>query len=679
MDIRRLRNNGRRKAQFGSQEGAILAAAGINAATQLISAGINSRATRNAAKEQATAMLDNAKRQAQAIKDQTNASKDYQLQAQEFIKEQNTQNRDLQKDIQMQLQLLTGAQNVNDRLEASKLKVKAGGKTIKLRNMNGNQIFSLRGANMPFRVTDGGGVIPIYQTPEGYDLYSIVGNDHEHYHKTRGGKYKSGVGLKFADGNVVEGEGNQNGNRGELMLVTPEGAFFISKHNINGVNPAKLVEQGMHPLAAHNIQEQEKAIIGLNDDGTKAKFGKCKFLAGGLVPSPYDMQNIIGPQGGVDTSGDTSVGVAYSVQNNDNVNNRRLRLGGKINKRTKAAWGWNPYTQRYENNGFSMQGANAGINAGNIPRVNTPSRTSTTTNSNSSWGSPELWGAGISALGNLGGAFIADYANRRAGRTLSRAYNQAGNILANAYNNLKTIDMNTINRDDYKAAHAMAAIQAPVSLVSQQIAGVDRQLQRRLRNIGRNIASSAAANTAMNNAEVDAQDMRDKIYAADAEQMQRIRQANAERVTQAALENARLDTEANKDLTQARLSLLQYNNDIENQRILGAAGALSEAGVNAAGAIANARTANGKVWSDAMSTSGLSFANSLSSMAKRKADLDNVLMGADTDAYVRYIGLNGTRQEKDNLIARFTQALNTDNLSDSDKRIYTRYISFLNR
>ena len=115
---------------------------------------------------------------------------------------------------------------------------------------------------MPFVVTDGGTVIPIGRTPEGYDIYEILGNDHEHYHKAQGGKNKTGVGIKFADGNVIEGEGNQNTNQGEYMLQTPNAAYFISKHSIAGFNPAKAINMGMHPLAAFNIQEQIKQING---------------------------------------------------------------------------------------------------------------------------------------------------------------------------------------------------------------------------------------------------------------------------------------------------------------------------------------------------------------------------------------------------------------------------------
>jgi hypothetical protein len=182
---------------------------------------------------------------------------------------------------------------------------------------------------MPFVVTDGGTVIPIGRTPEGYDMYEIVGNDHEHYHKARGGKNKTGVGIKFADGNVIEGEGNQNTNQGEIMVNTPNNAYFISKHSIAGFNPAKMTLGGMHPLQAYAIQEQLKAANGISDDGKHNSSHVEKKLLGGEPNPIYDMYNQIGPQMGVDTVGDTTVGVASQFTDEK----RSLKCGGKARRK----------------------------------------------------------------------------------------------------------------------------------------------------------------------------------------------------------------------------------------------------------------------------------------------------------------------------------------------------------
>lgn len=684
MAIRKLKNGGRRKAIFGSQEGAILAAAGINVAGNLAAAGIGASATKKAAQDQAKATIDAAQRQAQAIKDQSVRSKEFQQESQEFIKEQNAENRELQRDIQLQLQMLTGQQNVNDRLEASKIQVKNGGSTKRKLRLAGKSPSLLRGSeNMPFVVTDGGTVIPIGRTPEGYDMYEIVGNDHEHYHKAKGGKNKTGVGIKFADGNVIEGEGNQNSNQGEIMVNTPDNAYFISKHSIAGFNPAKMTLGGMHPLQAYAIQERLKAINGISDDGKHNSSPVEKKLLGG-EPSPiYNMYNQVGPQMGVDTVGDTTVGVASQFTDEK----RSLKCGGKTRAKKPYGGYWsfdNDGNQIFINYDGTVNYPTApGTDSKPIKSVDFSANTNNSNNNNNSttrsggfggWvnRNADLVGAGIGALGNIGGAWITSAANRSAARTIADAQNQAAGIMRNAYNSLTGIDMNLIRREDYAAAHAMPALQAPVSFAAGQNALVNRSLHRRLSNAGRYSVSGAAAQQRMAEAEVDAQDARNQIYSADQRQMQEIRQGNAERVTQAAMRNAELDTQANRDYTGAYLNLLQYNNDINNQKILGAAGAMSEGAINAANAISQAQTSNAAAWASALTGSSQGFANSLSNMATRRADLAKVMLGASGDSQASYYAnprLSTTREAKneyDKLVAQYDSIKNSKNPGDQD-------------
>ena len=313
----------RKKALLGA-DGAIMAAATLTAAA------MNTAATASAAKNQANAIENSAKTQAAAIKAQTINNTQLQQENINFTRQQNKENRDQQQAIQTTLQMLAGQQNMNDRLDKSKVAVKYGGsknakavnqrklqslsnhnrsllnKTIKAYNKeyyedvdydllvkagllpedyatddspidriearDGTQTTFYGGASAPFTVTDGGGVIPLNVDNNGYGLYEIYGNDHNHYHKTNSGKYKSGVGFKFNDGTVVEGEGNQNTNQGELFYVTPQDAMFISKHSINGFNPAKAVQQGMHPQEAFNLQQSIKTAKGISDNGNKTSY-----------------------------------------------------------------------------------------------------------------------------------------------------------------------------------------------------------------------------------------------------------------------------------------------------------------------------------------------------------------------------------------------------------------------
>ena len=661
---------GRRKAPFGSQEAAILTAAGINAAASAAAAAMGASATKDAANKQAQATTAAAQRQAQAIKTQTENSKEYQLEAQNFIKEQNAESRELQKDIQMQLQMLTGQQNVNDRLEASKLVVKNGG----MRKPR----YSLRGNNTDFKVTDGGYMLYRGSTPEGFNLFEARGNDHEHYHKTPSGKYKTGVGIELKDKSIIELEGNQKTKQGEYLLQTPWALYAISKHTIDGFNPVKAVNEGIHPLLAFEKQEVKKKIKGVNDDGTPigSPVKEHKAYDGTFIPTVLNMYNQTTPKLETDTIGDTAVGVASQFTNEK----RSLKCGGKTRRKANNGLKWNWNTGKWEgsvaNNNIQVPYA-----PGKQPS-STTTNTSTGENSTtrgkgffSDWNAGntvDLIGSDISTLGNIGGAWITAAANRSAARTIADAQNQASGIMRDAYNSLTGIDMSSIRREDYAAAHAMPALQAPVSFASGQNALVNRSLQRTLANAGKYSASGAAAQRRMAEAEVNAQDARNQIYAADQRQMQEIRQANAERVTQAAMRNAELDTQANRDYTGAYLNLLQYNNDINNQKILGAAGAMSEGAINAANAISQAQTSNAAAWASALTGSSQGFANSLSNMATRRADLANVMLGASSDSQAAYYAnprLSTTSEAKteyDKLVAQYNSIKNSKNPGDKD-------------
>ena len=436
---------GRKKALFGSEEAAILAAAGINAAASSAAAIVGANATKDAANKQAQSTITAAQKNAQAIKDQTSKSREYQMESQDFIKEQNAENRELQKDIQMQLQMLAGQQNVNDRLEASKLVVKNGGMT--------KPRYYLRGSNTDFKVTDGGYMLYRGSTPEGFNLFEARGNDHEHYHKTPSGKYKTGVGIKLKDKSVIELEGNQKTKQGEYLLQTPWALYAISKHTIDGFNPVKAVNEGIHPLLAFGKQEVKKKIKGINDDGTPigSPVKGHKAYAGTIIPTVLNMYNQTTPKLETDTIGDTAVGVAYVSQDKNKMKcggkKRTLKCGGKVRK--KAYSGMRFYRNPVYNGSMANEFPGVSI-APTVPtgpkiskvpynpivpittsspaNVNYKSPTNSTTKSSSSFwnnGGTELAGAGISALGNLGGAFITSSANTYAAKKLADAYNQA--------------------------------------------------------------------------------------------------------------------------------------------------------------------------------------------------------------------------------------------------------------
>ena len=294
MARRKLRNIRARREAFLGADGAVTAGAiTLQTASQVAQMVQSRNATIQNAQLQANAQTRAATTQANALaKQNTIATQNAEKQI-ETQKEAQAENKDIQNNYYLALQTLMGQQNQNDRLEASKIQVRNGGDAG---SKNKTPISYLQGGlqgNMPFKVTDGGGVIPVGVTPEGFNLYEVVGNDHNHYHKTKSGKHKTGVGFKFANGSVIEGEGNQRSGQGEYLMTTPNDAVFISKHSINGFNPAQAVNNGMNPLQAFQLQEYIKAANGISDDGkhdTKPPFKKNIAMTGtSLNPLLYNV------------------------------------------------------------------------------------------------------------------------------------------------------------------------------------------------------------------------------------------------------------------------------------------------------------------------------------------------------------------------------------------------------
>lgn len=73
------------------------------------------------------------------------------------------------------------------------------------------------------------------------------------------------TGIEVEDGEVVETNGN------ELKV-------YSAQPIINGVSPAKLIMGGANPNKVFKAQEDFKDRNGINDDGTKAKYGKEKYV-----------------------------------------------------------------------------------------------------------------------------------------------------------------------------------------------------------------------------------------------------------------------------------------------------------------------------------------------------------------------------------------------------------------
>lgn len=125
------------------------------------------------------------------------------------------------------------------------------------------------GRNIPQKQYAVGGKIPnvvaggIAQ-PLGNNFFYMNGRKHSQGGIDIGPSDKTGIEVE--DGEVVETNGN------ELKV-------YSAQPIINGVSPAKLVMGGANPNKVFKAQEDFKDRNGINDDGTKAKYGKEKYVA----------------------------------------------------------------------------------------------------------------------------------------------------------------------------------------------------------------------------------------------------------------------------------------------------------------------------------------------------------------------------------------------------------------
>ena len=656
--MRKYKLNKRRQAPFGTQEAATLAAAGISAAATIAGAATNAKAIKEQAKQQAQSTLQQAQAQTNALQKinlNNNQIKEQEVQA---IKDQNEEANQLAKDTQMTLQMLAGQQNENARLEGAKIQVKCGG-SLRKRGLQGTSL--LRGSYSPtldFTVTDGGGVVPLGSTNNG-ELYEIKGNDHNHYHKTKGGKSKTGVGIKFATGEIIEGEGNQNSNLGELLYVTPDDGKFISKHTIRGFNPAKAVLSGMSPEEAFNIQETIKDMYNIPDNGKSNK----AFL-GKLATTTNRFNNI-------NNMITDSAGVVYLV------NKPKLKYGGRTKAPNGINLGYNPNSWWYNQNNLNDYGISRPTtynttdnveSAFLTPKINSTTPVEENTNPYTNFANrAQLTGAGITLGANFLSAGISNKANRRAASILTKANDQATALRAYGLSQLQGIDPNVIDRNSFRTGHMLATIRAPYVNVSPEMALIERSRQRIQDNARNNSISSAAMNNRFNKAEVDAYDQHSQVYSKANQLSENIKQENAKALTEAAKTNAILDTQALKDYNTARLDVAKYNNEIRNEKARGIPDLYAD-NLGANGQIrSNLLQSIGNNIAEANLKGGMAFANTVSGIGKQEYDKQNIMLGIDSDIATRSALANNDRMLAYNLYSRFKNSSNPSQQQYADE------------
>lgn len=125
------------------------------------------------------------------------------------------------------------------------------------------------GRNMPQKQYAAGGKVPNVVDggiahPLGNNFFYMNGRKHSQGGIDIGPSDKTGIEVE--DGEIVETNGD------ELKV-------YSAQPIINGISPAKLIMGGANPNKVFKAQEDFKDRNGINDDGTKAKYGKEKYVA----------------------------------------------------------------------------------------------------------------------------------------------------------------------------------------------------------------------------------------------------------------------------------------------------------------------------------------------------------------------------------------------------------------
>lgn len=596
----------RRKAGLGA-DGALMAAA------TLAAAGMNVAATTMSAKQQADATVKNAETQAKSIAEQTKNNTQLQKDSLSFQAEQKQQDRDLMNDINLTMQMMAGRQNANDILNANRMQAKYGKGRSKLRSV---QPF-YGGANSLVETTDGGRAIPIQIDNNGYGIYELRGDNHEQYHKAQGGRYKSGVGVRTQSGEIVEGEGSKTNSPGELYIKDYDGDYFLSKHNIGGFNPTKAVLAGVNPRQAYMIQELYKDSLGLNDDGSKAKYG----------------------------------------------GRYKLRCGGK---RRKAKIGYNPWND-YDSplyDGTATRNYTPISAAPNNTSGNTNGNTNNNATRSSGWDS--YGGAIIGAGANVLGAGLNWLGNYFAGKRIAKANQQAADTLADAYGRLQTIDMDIADKEygwSESAPQALAVIQEAHISDKPQQEKINRDARYEENLINRSTMSSAARQQRQAASDDRRHQRLSELGADTYNKQQSITQNNIGILNNMINANAQRDIEWRKDNTAARLSLAMYNNDIRNMKEIGPAQAYADAAMSTAQNKAALNAASWQGMGNALVGSANGFASTIKGLRDERLNWYDVMSGATSEGQINAaIGRNDRlgRDYAYNLYQSYLAALKKD-------------------
>ena len=173
------------------------------------------------------------------------------------------------------------------------------------------------GKNLPQKQYAVGGKVPNVVSggiaqPLGNNFFYMNGRKHSQGGIDIGPSDKTGIEVE--GGEVVETNGN------ELKV-------YSAQPILNGASPAQLVMGGANPNKVFKAQEDFKDRNGINDDGTKAKYGKEKYVAKSdntrVTPIMESPRNIRG---------------VHETGNEENINNILRRNGIESTAENRAKY-----------------------------------------------------------------------------------------------------------------------------------------------------------------------------------------------------------------------------------------------------------------------------------------------------------------------------------------------------
>lgn len=139
---------------------------------------------------------------------------------------------------------------------------------------------------------------------------------------------QGGIDIGPSDKTGIEVEGGEvvETNRNELKV-------YSAQPILNGASPAQLVMGGANPNKVFKAQEDFKNRNGINDDGTKAKFGKEKYVAKSDNTKVTSKSRKLGGKNMiVSISGNVKNGLIHSPSSTGGLRDKFAVGGNRINR-----------------------------------------------------------------------------------------------------------------------------------------------------------------------------------------------------------------------------------------------------------------------------------------------------------------------------------------------------------